>query len=73
MRKGDIVTYQGRRCVLEGFTPMSVQPPEVFLRDLATGERVHILARTLAKEIEQGLRARVIELRAYARRAKMDR
>jgi hypothetical protein len=63
MEKGDIIMYGGRRCVLEGFTPMSVQPPGVFLRDLETGERVHVLARTFAKQIEQQLRCRLVELR----------
>jgi hypothetical protein len=31
---GDSVTYQGRRYVVVGFTPMSVIPSEVQLRDL---------------------------------------
>jgi hypothetical protein len=65
MEKGDIITYEGRRCVLEGFTPMSVQPPGVFLRDLETGERFQIPARTFAKQIEQQLRRRLVELRGH--------
>ena len=35
---GDSVTYQGRRYVVVGFTPMSVIPSEIQIRDLLTGK-----------------------------------
>ena len=34
---GDSVTYQGRRFVVVGFTPISVVPSEIQLRDPQTG------------------------------------
>jgi hypothetical protein len=34
---GDSVTYQGRRYVVVGFTPMSVIPSEIQLHDPQTG------------------------------------
>jgi hypothetical protein len=43
---GDSVTYQGRRYVVVGFTPMSVIPSEVQLRDPQTGKHVLGRART---------------------------
>jgi hypothetical protein len=39
---GDSVTYKGRRHVVVGFTPMSVRPFEVQLRDPATGRTVWV-------------------------------
>ena len=35
---GDSVTYQGRRYVVVGFTPISVIPSEIQLRDPETGD-----------------------------------
>jgi hypothetical protein len=35
---GDSVTYQGRRYVVVGFTPMSVIPSEIQIRDPQTGK-----------------------------------
>ncbi len=35
---GDSVTYHGRTYDVVGFTPMSVTPPEVQLRDPETGK-----------------------------------
>lgn len=37
MQIGDSVTYKGRRHVVVGFTPMSVTPAEIQLRDPHTG------------------------------------
>jgi len=34
---GDFVTYQGRAHVIVGFTPVSVMPALIQLRDVATG------------------------------------
>ena len=38
MLLGDTVTHEGRTYVVVGFTPMSVTPAEVQLRDPVTGE-----------------------------------
>lgn len=39
----DLVAYQGRCCLLVGFTPMSVAPEQVVLADTLTGETVTVL------------------------------
>jgi hypothetical protein len=39
---GDTVTYEGRRYVVVGFTPMTVTPPEVELDDPETGTRLWV-------------------------------
>jgi hypothetical protein len=37
MQIGDSLTYHGRTYVVAGFTPMSVEPAEIQLRDPRTG------------------------------------
>jgi hypothetical protein len=45
---GDSVTYDGRPHVVVGFTPTSVKPAEVQLRDPETGETIWVdLQQTL--------------------------
>jgi hypothetical protein len=53
---GDSVTYDGRRYVAVGFTPISVRPAEVELRDPRTGETMWV-DRTLVAESELAERA----------------
>jgi hypothetical protein len=48
---GDRVTYGGRRFVVRGFTPLSVEPRCLHLEDAETGEQVD----ALADEVEAGM------------------
>lgn len=48
-RIGDRVAWRAREYTIEGFTPMSVLPGRVQLRDLATGERREALEKELAR------------------------
>jgi hypothetical protein len=43
MNRFDLVSYQGRSCLLVGFTPMSVSPERVVLVDTLTGGTVTAL------------------------------
>lgn len=45
---GDRVAWRAREYYIEGFTPMSVLPGRVQLRDLATSERREALEEELA-------------------------
>jgi hypothetical protein len=40
---GDSVTYNGRTYVVVGFTPMTVTPAEIELRDPETGKRFWVV------------------------------
>jgi hypothetical protein len=42
MLLGDLVTYQGRRYVVVGLTPISVRPFSVELRDLKTKRTIWV-------------------------------
>ena len=48
MEIGDHVTYQGRRYVLRGLDPMSVDERRALLEDALTGERVWVPLTGLA-------------------------
>ena len=42
MNRFDLVSYQGRCCLLVGFTPLSVTPARVVLADTLTGQRITV-------------------------------
>lgn len=53
MRIGDSVTYHGRTYVVVGFTPMSVTPAEVQLRDADTGRAFWVVWPPVMDSVER--------------------
>jgi hypothetical protein len=53
VRIGDSVTYHGRTYVIVGFTPMSVTPAEVQLRDAETGRPFWVVWPPVMESVER--------------------
>jgi hypothetical protein len=51
MELNDIVVYDGRRHIVVGFDPMSVNPQRACLRDVKTAEQVPLLYDDLMKQL----------------------
>jgi len=50
---GDRFIYEGRPCLVCGFTPMSVEPARIFLTESGSGRIVSVSADELAaRELE---------------------
>ena len=50
MKIGDPVLYEGRRCYLRGFDPMSVPKRQAFLEDARTGEELIVPVEEIKPE-----------------------
>jgi hypothetical protein len=50
---GDSVTYNGRTYVVVGFTPMTVTPAEIQLRDPETGQTFWVVWPPIMKSVER--------------------
>jgi hypothetical protein len=51
MERNDSVIYRGRRYVIDGFDPMSVEPRRVYLHDPKTGQERTCLYEELLGEL----------------------
>jgi hypothetical protein len=66
---GDSVTYEGRRHVVVGFTPMSVRPAQIELRDPRTGETFWVdRTRITESDIAERAASRVVPHKRTRRR-----